>query len=346
MLVEEVKTIARQWVIEEASKVPHFYGAFFVGSINWMPDGGLFPLTSDVDVKIVTEDANPPSEIHRLHYQNVVLEYSYQSSDYFQAPETILGDYPLACHFAKPNILVDPSGRLTKIQAAVAAEYAHRNWVQKRCEHARDWLLTSLQWLNEANPFHEQVSTWLYPIATTAHVVLVADLKNPTVRRSLVESREVLSRYKQLSLHEAVLNILGSAQMTKEQVQALLAACTEAFDEAKAIVKTPFFGSPTISDIARPIAIDGSRELIENGYHREAVFWLLVIYSWCQKVFYNDAPEEIHRQSMLRYRRHLRDVGINSFTDLRERTEQIKGLLPQIWEISQQIITTNVEIMD
>jgi hypothetical protein len=58
------------------------------------------------------------------------------------------------------------------------------------------------------------------------------------------------------------------------------------FDTAKAVIKTPFSFASDISDAAGPIAIDGSRELIERGLHREAVFWIVVTYSRCQKVLF------------------------------------------------------------
>jgi hypothetical protein len=50
MIVKHAKDVARQWVIEEASQVPGFYGAFYHGSTNWLPDDAPFPATSDVAV--------------------------------------------------------------------------------------------------------------------------------------------------------------------------------------------------------------------------------------------------------------------------------------------------------
>jgi hypothetical protein len=48
------------------------------------------------------------------------------------------------------------------------------------------------------------------------------------------------------------------------------------FDEAKEVVKTPFFGSTDISDDSRSVAIDSSKSIIERGYHWEATFGILV----------------------------------------------------------------------
>jgi hypothetical protein len=54
----------------------------------------------------------------------------------------------------------------------------------------------------------------------------------------------------------------------------------------------PFFFASDISYIARPISIGGSRELIERGYHREAVFWMVATYSRCQKMLHHEAAAE------------------------------------------------------
>lgn len=99
MNVKQVKEIASQWVTEKAGKVPGFCGAYFNGSINWMPDNATFPSTSDVDVQIVFEGSDPPDEQRKFLYQEVVLETGSQPVDHFQSPDAILKDYTNACHF-------------------------------------------------------------------------------------------------------------------------------------------------------------------------------------------------------------------------------------------------------
>jgi hypothetical protein len=346
MIVRQAKDLAAQWVIEEASKTPGFYGAYFAGSTNWMHNDAPFPATSDVDIKVVIDDSHPSDAFGKFLYRDVMLEISYISSDQFQSPDTILGDYPSAAHFTTPNIIADPSGQLTKIQAAVAQNYTNRYWVHRRCENARDWLLTSLQWLNESDPFHDQVFAWLYPTSIPTHIVLVADLKNPTVRRMFVAAREILTKYGYLSLYESMLGILGSVGMRRKQVQDLLGACVEVFDSAKQVIKTPFFGASSISDDARSLAIDGSRELIDCGDHREAVFWIAVTHTWCQKALFNDAPVELQQRFTPSYQRLLGELGVTSLADLQQRTEQLKNLLPRIWEVTEAIIAANPEIVD
>ena len=344
MLVGRAKEIAREWVIEESSKLPGFRGAFFAGSTNWLPDDAALPRNSDVDVSVVLADPSPPNKPGKFIHRDVILEVSYLPSDGLQSPELILGDYHMAGSFRTPSIILDPSGQLTELQAAVSVDYAKRQWVRKRCEHARDKVLRNLQGLNESAPFHDQVVPWLFATGVTTHVLLVAGLKNPTVRRRYVAALELLAEYGHLDFYETLLELLGCAQLSRVHVEHHLAALTDVFDVAKALVKTPFFFASDISDIARPIAIDGSRELIEHGHHREAIFWMVATYSRCQILLYHDAPLEMRDRFGPGYRELLGDLGIASFADLKQRGEQVRGLLPRVWEVAEAILEANPEI--
>ena len=346
MLVKEAKAVARRWVLEEGSQIPGFWGAFFHGSTTWLPDDAILPATSDLDVMVVLAAPNPPDKLGKFIYRDVMLEVSYLPRDQLQSPEQILGLSHLAGSFRVPSIIADPSGELTPLQAAVAKEYAKRAWVYKRCENARDKILNNLQGVRASAPFHDQVLPWLFATGVTTHVLLVAGLKNPTVRRRYVAVRELLADYGRLDFYPSLLELLGCAQMSRGQVEEHLAALTEVFDVAKTVIKTPFPFAADITDIARPVAIDGSREMIERGDHREAIFWMVATYSRCQQVLYRDAPEELQERFTPGYRRLLGALGITSFADLRQRGEQVKAFLPRLWEVAECILEANPEIED
>lgn len=346
MIIKQAKDVARQWVNEEASQRPGFYGALFVGSVNWMSDEALFPSTSDLDVKVIVEDLHPPDELRMFRYREVLLEVSYASSAQFQSAEAVLGDYTMACHLARPSIIMDATGQLRELQKAVSREYARRKWVRKRCENARDFFMTSLQWLSESDPFHDQVFAWIYATGVPTHIVLTADLKNPTVRRMFVACRDVLARYGFPSLHESMLGILGSAHMNREQVESSFKPCAEVFEVAKDIVHTPFFGSSMLHEDTRSVAMDGARQLIRSGAHREAVPWIVVIHTWCQKALYNDASAEVQQRFTPSYKHLLSDLGITSFDDLQHRNKQTEELLPKVWEVTEAMIAANPQIRD
>ena len=344
MLVGQAKAAARRWVVEEASQTPGFWGAFYHGSTHWLPDDAVLAATSDVDVIVVLAEPTPPNKLGKLIYQDVLLDVSYLLREQVRSAELILGQSHLAGSFRTANLILDPSGELTGVQAAVATDYARRRWVRARCEHAQDKILANLHGLNEAAPFHDQVLSWLFATGVTTHVLLVAGLKNPTVRRRYVAVHELLVEYGHAHFHNALLELLGCARLSQERVEQHLATLAEVFDAAKEVVTTPFPFASDISDIARPVAIDGSRELIERGYHREAVFWMAATYSRCQKVLYHDAPATLREQFSPGYRLLLADLGISSFFELRQCGDQVKRFLPHVWEVAEAIMAANPEI--
>lgn len=346
MRVFEARRIVRQWVENEANSLPGFQGAYLSGSMSALHDDAVLPDASDVDVKMLLDDPDVSPEPQKFHYRNLVLDVSYGSVDDVRFPETVLGTYYTAVHFTHPSILSDPSGHLAKIQAIVKREYARREWVRRRCEHAAQTLQQSLSRLNPSEPIHTQMLAWLFPIFFTPPMVLVADLRNPTHRRGLATFGRVVAKYGHPAPHKRVLGIVGSASMTREQVETLLAACAEAFDVAQAVRTTPFPLASNISDFARPIAIGGAQELIADGYHREAVPWIAFMHSLCQTVLQNDASNDDRSRLTPAYETLLRTLGVRSSEDLVERHDELRQTIPDLWNVTEEIIQTNPAIRD
>jgi hypothetical protein len=284
MQVGQAREVARRWAIEEASRVPGFCGAYTVGSTNWLGDDAELTATSDLDVMIVVTDMSRASGRRKFWYGDVLLEASYLGLGQFASADLVLGDYHLAPSFRTSSILLDPSGQLNALRAIVARDYAQRRWVRQRCANARDKVLRHLRSVNEGAPLHDQVMACLFGAGVTTHMLLAAGLGNPTVRTRYVAVQELLAEYDQVEFHEALLQLLGAARMSRERVSQHLATLTEIFDATAKAIKTPFPFASDLDEIARPLAIGGSLELIERGYHREAMFWIAVTHCRCQKV--------------------------------------------------------------
>lgn len=343
MLVGEAKATARRWVATEAAGIPGFAGAFFHGSTNWFADTDPFPSGSDLDVMLVLDGEPPPTKPGKFIYDNVLLEVSHLSRAQLGTPEQLLVQHQLAGSFQGPSIIADPFNFLTPLNEAVAREYARRSWVRARCEHARDKVLHSYP-VNAATPFHDQVNAWLFPTGITTHVLLVAGLRNPTVRRRYAATRDLLREYGQAGFYEVLLSKLGCATMPQARAAEHLATLSVAFDAAKGIIRSPFFFAADISDQARPIAIDGSRELIERGLHREAIFWIVATYCRCMAVFAQDGTPELHANHELGFRRLLSDLGIVTTDDLRQRKDELPDFMPQVWTVAEAIMAANPSI--
>ncbi len=346
MTVKQAREAARHWVIEKADGIPGFCGAYTAGSTNWLPDDADLTATSDLDIMVVLADPNQADGRGKFIYRDILLEVSYLSSDRINSSGLMLSDYHLAPSFRTANIILDPAGKLNALLATVRRDYAKRQWVSKRCANARTKVLEYLRSINEESPLHDQVVAWLFAAGITTHVLLVAGLRNPTVRARYTAVRELLADYGHVEFQETLLAVLGSAQMGRERVEQHVATLTDIFDAAKEAIRTPFPFASDVSDIARPIAIDGSLEIIERGYHREAMFWIAVTHSRCQKVLSHDAPEEMTQRFRNSYRELVGDLGVPSFAAVQRRCAEVERILPQAWELAEAIIAANQGIED
>jgi hypothetical protein len=346
MRVTQAREAARQWVVEEASDIPGFCGAYTAGSTNWLPDDADLTTTSDFDIMVALTDLNQGGKRSKFICQDILLEVSYLRNDRLESSDLVLSDYHLAPNFRTTNIMLDPSGRLTALLGIVCRDYAKRHWVRQRCANARNKVLGYLRSINEETPLYDQAIACLFAAGITTHVLLVAGLRNPTVRTRYMAVRELLADYGHVEFHETLLELLGSARISRGRVGQHLATLTDIFDSAKRAIKTPFPFASDISDSARPIAIDGSLELIERGYHREAMFWIAVTHSRCQKVLSADAPGELTLSLTDSYRELVGDLGIASFAELQRRCAEVERILPRVWELAEAIIAVNQEIED
>jgi len=346
MTVKQAREAARQWMVDEASCIPGFCGAYTAGSTNWLPDDANLTTASDLDIMVVLADQNQAKRREKFIYHNTLLEVSYLQSDQFQSPDQILSDYHLAPSFRTTKIMLDPLGHLTQLLAAVSRDYAKRQWVRQRCANARDKIMGHLRSINEEAALHDQVITCLFAAGITTHVLLVAGLKNPTVRARYVAARELLDEYGHVEFHETMLELLGSAGISPGRVNQHIATLTEIFDAAKRAIKTPVPFVSDLSDSARPIAIDGGLELIGRGYHREAMFWVGVTHSRCQKVLSCDAPEDLTQSFRDSYQELVGDLGVPTFAEVQRRLAEIERILPQVCDLGEGIIAANYEIED
>jgi hypothetical protein len=346
MKVKQAREAARRWMLEEASRIAGFCGAYTAGSTNWLPDDADLAATSDVDIMVVLAEQNEVGKRRKFFYHGTLLEVSYPGNDRFQSPDQVLQDYHLAPSFRTTKIVVDPWGCLTPLLAAVSRDYAKRRWVRQRCANARDEVLAHLRSIKEEAALHDQVMACLFAAGITTHVLLVAGLRNPTVRARYVAVRELLADYGLLEFHETLLELVGSARISRERVSRHLARLAEIFDAASREIKTAFPFASDVSASARPTTIEGSLELIGRDYHREAMFWVAVTQCRCQKVLSRDAPGDLTERFQDSYQELAADLGVATLAEVQRRCAEIERVLPRVCELAEQIIAANQEIED
>jgi len=342
--VKTARQIAKDWVRLHAGQEPSFRGAYFSGSIVDWPDDAEMPTGSDIDIMVVINQDEAPPKLGKFIYKGILLEVTYISPSQLASAKEVLSSYHLAGGFRTNTIIADPAGILGELQANVSRHFAELAWVRRRCENAREKIVNGLRSIDRSAPFHDRVTSWLFPTGITTHILLVAALRNPTVRLRYVRARSVLTDYGLEDHYPALLELLGCDRLTPGRVKHHVDELARTFDAASAIARTPFNFSSDITPAARTIAIDGSYELIKAGLHREAMFWIVATFARCHKILASDAAPDLGQSLAPAFYDAVGDLGITSPGDLIRRAENVARFLPRLWDIAEAIMLANPDI--
>jgi hypothetical protein len=349
LLIRDGRAAAARWVRERAALAPDFAGAYLSGSAIWRDGDAELAASSDVDVVVMTAQDEAPLKPGKFRWDGVLVEATYQSWGQLPSAEAVLADYHLAGCFRPeaPAPVADPTGRLSALRAAVAPAYARPEWIRARIAHAERRVADGMAAVpeNTDRPWYQQVMGWLFPGTVTTHVLLTAGLRNPTIRLRFPAARELLAE-RGIGLdpaYEELLGLLGCAAMSRARVEAHLAALEAAFDETARALRTPsplFFASD-ITPEARPVAIDGSRALIERGLHREAVFWIAVTFTRCLAILDHDAPPEVAARHAPAFAELTAELGVGTPGALAERAREVAAYLPRLRATAEALLAGN-----
>lgn len=369
----ELARAARAWVESAGARTPGFCGAFLHGSILDHADDAELAPWSDVDVIVVLDNARPsgePAKPGKLLFHDVLLDVAYVPWEHVRVPERVLADYRLAPSLARLHILADPGGRLAEVHRVVSREYPKPEWIERRLLDARANALDKLRSVPAFDRLHERVMAWLFGAGILCHCILVGGLRNPTVRKRYLAARELLRACGREDVYQTLLDLLGCSRMGRERALLHLERMASAFDAATRCTggitghvaassaghrsggaSLPF--ASDVTDVARPISVDGSRELIDRGDHREAIFWIAVTYCRCLKILEacvvaeaggsgcdgrTDAGDtrrlEVHFEGFAQL---IADLGIKSPQDVQRRAAEVEASLPAVMEAARSI---------
>jgi hypothetical protein len=288
--VREVVEIVREWVDLHARHLPGFAGAYLWAGITALPPDAPFPLYRDVDVVVVLPEGAQEDTVE-VFYRGVMLEVISLDPKDHQDAEAVLANPSHGPNMATTQILADPTGVLTPLHEKVAAEYGRRRWIRARCEREKELANKHLATMRAASTPQERLdSVWAF-VSALSGLLAVAQLKRPTTRRTLALLGELLEAQGRHDLHEAALTLFGSAQMSRADVQAMLARSVVAFDRSVEVYRTPTPYGFTIRPHLRPYLVEATQEMIEEGNHREAMFWITALAGESYLVLQNDAPD-------------------------------------------------------
>ena len=340
MTVGEAKAIARQWVLDHAVAVPGLQGVLFGGSINALPEDAEYDPLSDIDLwHLVSQDVSSSVRQRRLVSEGVLLEPAYLPFEAFQNAETVLASWILAGHLAAPSVILDPSGRLAEVHRIVAEEYPKSWRILQRCDLVESELRgTWLPRLSEETPLSDRLFALGYFINTVHQLPILATLGLPTLRRSGMLFTQMMFASGKEPVSEKRLELLGSVRMSGDTVEGLFLDAARAYDRALEIHQFPMPGDFDLSQESRPFMVGGARDLIERGYHREAVLWILFVHWIAHAALEMEAAEECAHSFEPAFQRLADNLEILSGSSIALKRRLAEEVLSESRSIAQEMV--------
>jgi hypothetical protein len=358
MNVQQAKATARAWVEASADDWPGLRAAHLVGGITSQPHEVPFPMTKDVDLHLIVDEASvalerdgPGPNILEISYGGLAIEAGVKSLADYASAEAVLGNPEIAFHLTVDSILYDPSGSLQALQEPVRRNYPRRRWVLARLEHERLGFAGALELLRSVSATwgaSGEVNIFGYTTTFLAAALAVARLCPPRLGGgTLIHLREHLAAQDRLDLHEEILTLLGVASISPRQAMRVLEEGAEAFNLALELRQKPHPfvpGEHKLFPHLRPYVIDGSRDMIEAGYHREAMPWIAALSLATTDLILYAGPEEVRAKFAARRAALLRELGFDHDAKPARR-EQMRALSDRVFTLAEEIVATHPAIV-
>ena len=341
LAVSEVVAIVREWVDLHARHQPDFAGAYLWGGITALPADAPFHLYRDVDVVVVVTTGAQDDE-GEVFYRGVMIEVISKNLADHQSAEAVLANPSAGPNLATTQILADPTGILLPLHQAVAADYRQRRWIQARCAAERASAEEGLANMRRAVTPAERLDSARALLGALSGLLAVAQLGRPTTRRTLALLRELLEAHGRADLHAAALTLMGSASMSPADVQALLDQTISAFDRAAEVNQTPIPYGFAIRPHLRPYYVEATLELIDEGNHREAVYWISCL-DTAYFVLQHDAPEAEQPMFAAQLHAFYDALGYTSAELWAERVVAAERLATEIYQIADALAALHPE---
>lgn len=339
--VAEVIAIVREWVENHARHMPDFAGAYLWGGITAMAEDAPFHLYRDVDVVVVMTQGAPEDEWEEF-YRGLCLEIIPKNLDEHRDIEAVLGNPSAGPNMAMTQILADPTGLLEPLCLAVTTDYTRRRWVAARCNTEKTWAENALNSMRQAATPQDRLNAARDFLSAISGLLAVAQLKRPTTRRTLALLRELLEAQGRPDLNEMALTVMGSVHMSRAEVEALLDQTMIAFDRAVEVIHTPIPYGFAIRPHLRPYYLEGSREMIDEGSHREAMFWI-TIQDTAYLALQHDAPEAEKPIFAAHFQAMCAALGYTSDDLWAERVKVAEHLASESYRMADALVALHPE---
>lgn len=337
--VKDVKKIAKKFVMANERLIRGFRGAHLNGAIASMSDEDEFPVYSDIDIKIVVEDKSIFQRTSdKVVYKGHLVDWSLQELSQYESAEVVLRDPITSSLLAYPTVLADTNRHLESIQQQVEKNFANQKYVDIRCNKVAQ---TILQRLNKGRPVTLQLAKQL------ADLVLSANLDSYTIRRLLVKTKAIFEAQESSELQELLLQLVGSHDVTIREAEHFSLQFIAAYDIAVASYKTPLHfpaAEANMHPYVRPYLVEGHKELLKHGHHRELIWWNLAVFKQIMRVIRNDVDEEVCKKISHDFARLKNRVGWLTNDQIRDKDAYVREILPEFFQYVREDRHVNLNV--
>ena len=158
--------------------------------------------------------------------------------------------------------------------------------------------------------------------------------------------RHILESWGRTDLYERLLKVVGITQRSREQAERYLQEATEAFDLAVKVKRTPHpFGHKMYAHL-RPYLVEGSQEMMDEGYYREAGGWTMAFYVNSMQIIKIDAPSQLTPDMQAKFDEYMSQFALDGAVSWEMRVEEAKAIFHEVFMLADEIIAHNPAIFD
>ena len=285
------------------------------------------PDYADVDLRVVIVGDWVEAGFFEMK-QGVPLEWTFFPKRRFDDRNTLLNASFLALELAKGIIIYDPTGWMGQVRKDILSVYDQPSYQIERSQRLLDAAKSLYDVIHGSFESGEQASLWdvRCTIFWTGETPALMLNEVPNHRRLMVELKDVSDRLDAPELYPAGLETLGGEGVGASDVETFLIDALDSITYVNTVSDVPHFH---ISLDKRAYWEHGIRQMLAEGYYREAIWPILTLMSAMHPILAANDTSDASRH-YLSCKRFLDRIGFLSREDFQHKLVRLAEWIAQV----------------
>ncbi|AIQ12034.1 hypothetical protein PDUR_08890 [Paenibacillus durus] len=226
---------------------------------------------SDIDLHFIYKDTLRDFKMYATLEEGIAVDWVWEPYEHYNDFEEIM------CHFSKPHniknsiILYDPHGWFGELKNQVIPDLEKKDYVLRRVKLLWENKSRSLEQAIQTDQFGDFIRSFMQ-YRTIALIPLAACTLDPSARKLLIQAKrslELLGANSDAGMFEL---LFGCRGITKNEALHFSTRMMETYDYCIKVQTADYHG---INPPKRDYHYNGIKQLIEEGFHKEAIHPIL-----------------------------------------------------------------------